>query len=52
MEVLGLESLTDGLQVLRYNETTAYIPHLDRIVDYSYLNREEHNFDSGEVGSN
>ena len=32
MDVLGfdtyIESFTDGLQVLRYNKTTAYVPHL------------------------
>ena len=35
------ESLTDGLQVLRYNKTTAYIPHLDWIDDYG--KKQEHN---------
>ena len=38
LDILGFdayeESLTDGLQVLRYNQTTAYIPHLDWIDDY------------------
>ena len=45
MTILGFdeyeESLTDGLQVLRYNKTTAYIPHLDWIDDIH--GREEHN---------
>eukprot|EP00956_Cyclotella_meneghiniana_P032300 scaffold88098_cov85-Cyclotella_meneghiniana.AAC.1 len=54
MDVLGFdiyqESLTDGLQVLRYNKTTAYIPHLDWIDDYQ--KQQEHNFDSAGVGSN
>ena len=54
MNVLGFdvyeEGLTDGLQVLRYNKTTAYVPHLDWIDDYQ--KREEHNFDSAGVGSN
>ena len=54
MDVLGFdeyeESLTDGLQVLRYNKTTAYIPHLDWIDDYG--KKEEHNFDSAGLGSN
>ncbi|KAL3800190.1 hypothetical protein HJC23_001111 [Cyclotella cryptica] len=54
MNVLGFdeyeESLTDGLQVLRYNKTTAYIPHLDWIDDYQ--KKEEHNYDSAGVGSN
>ncbi|EJK65613.1 hypothetical protein THAOC_13503 [Thalassiosira oceanica] len=54
MNVLGFdeyeESLTDGLQVLRYNKTTAYIPHLDWIDDYG--KKQEHNFDSAGLGSN
>ncbi len=54
MNVLGFdtytESFTDGLQVLRYNKTTAYIPHLDWIDDHH--KKEEHNFDSAGVGSN
>jgi len=54
MNVLGFdeyeESLTDGLQVLRYNKTTAYVPHLDWIDDYSKLN--EHDFDSEHLGTN
>ena len=54
MDVLGFdvyeESLTDGLQVLRYNKTTAYIPHLDWIDDYG--KQQEHNFDSAGLGSN
>ena len=54
MDILGFdiyqESLTDGLQVLRYNKTTAYIPHLDWIDDYQ--KQQEHNFDSAGVGSN
>jgi len=44
MDILGFdeyeESLTDGLQVLRYNKTTAYIPHLDWIDDYG--KKQEH----------
>lgn len=35
LEILGFDhyddSFTDGLQVLRYNKTTAYIPHMDWI---------------------
>ena len=35
MDILGfdtyVESLTDGLQVLRYNLTTGYYPHMDWI---------------------
>lgn len=45
-----IESLADGLQVLRYNKTTAYIPHLDWIDDD--FKREEHDFESLGVGSN
>ena len=52
IEVLGFdeyeESLTDGLQVLRYNKTTAYIPHLDWIDDYQ--KQQEHDFDSEHLG--
>ena len=54
MNVLGFdvyeEGLTDGLQVLRYNKTTAYVPHLDWIDDYQ--KQQEHNYDSEGVGSN
>ena len=35
------ESLTDGLQVLRYNKTTAYIPHLDWIDDIQKQNEHD-----------
>jgi hypothetical protein len=44
------ESYADGLQVLRYNKTTAYIPHMDWIDDPQ--KREEHNYDSSGVGTN
>ena len=54
MNVLGFEtyeeSLTDGLQVLRYNKTTAYVPHLDWIDDYG--KKQEHDFDTEHLGSN
>jgi len=53
-EVLGfdqyVESMADGLQVLRYNQTTAYVPHLDWIDDDHH--QQEHNFDSAGVGTN
>lgn len=53
-DVLGFdeyyESMADGLQVLRYNKTTAYVPHLDWIDDPG--RRQEHNFDSAGTGSN
>ena len=45
-----VESYTDGLQVLRYNKTTAYIPHMDWIDDPSGTN--SHDFDSSKVGTN
>jgi hypothetical protein len=54
LEVLGfdtyIESFTDGLQVLRYNKTTAYIPHMDWIDDPH--KREIHDFDSARKGTN
>mmetsp|Transcript_3677 Transcript_3677/g.7796 ORF Transcript_3677/g.7796 Transcript_3677/m.7796 type:complete len:714 (+) Transcript_3677:92-2233(+) len=54
MDILGFdeyeESLTDGLQVLRYNKTTGYFPHMDWIDDPR--KKEEHNFDSAGIGSN
>jgi len=53
-EVLGFdeytESFADGLQVLRYNQSTAYIPHLDWIDDD--YKRERHDFDSSAKGTN
>lgn len=45
-----VESYTDGLQVLRYNKTTAYIPHMDWIDDPGHTN--PHDFDSAKVGTN
>jgi len=54
MDILGfdeyVESLTDGLQVLRYNKTTGYYSHMDWIDDH--YKKEEHNYDSAGVGSN
>ncbi len=44
------DSFTDGLQVLRYNKTTAYIPHMDWIDDRR--KNEIHNYDSAGVGTN
>mmetsp|Transcript_45591 Transcript_45591/g.55332 ORF Transcript_45591/g.55332 Transcript_45591/m.55332 type:complete len:666 (+) Transcript_45591:50-2047(+) len=53
-EVLGIdkyeECFADGLQVLRYNKTNAYIPHLDWIDDPA--GRELHDYDSGKLGTN
>jgi len=52
--VLGFEkyddSFADGLQVLRYNVSTAYTSHLDWIDDYG--KKEEHDFDSEHLGTN
>jgi len=42
--------VTDGLQVLRYNQTMAYIDHMDWIDDLR--KKEEHNYDSMRLGSN
>lgn len=54
LEILGydeyLESHGDGLQLLRYNLTTAYIPHMDWIDDPS--GRLKHNYDSAHKGGN
>jgi len=43
------DNLADGLQILRYNRTTAYIPHLDWIDDSP---SQPHDFESGGLGSN
>lgn len=54
LEILGydeyIESHGDGLQILRYNKTTAYIPHMDWIDDQS--GRLKHNYDSAGKGGN
>ncbi len=54
LEMLGfdeyVESYTDGLQVLRYNKTTAYIPHMDWIDDPGLTS--PHDFESSKVGTN
>lgn len=44
------ESFADGLQVLRYNKTTAYVSHMDWIDDPG--NTSEHDFESSYVGTN
>jgi hypothetical protein len=44
------ESFADGLQVLRYNKTTAYVSHMDWIDDPGKTN--EHDFESSHVGTN
>ena len=52
-DVLGfdqyLEPYADGLQILRYNMSTAYIPHMDYL-DVTDLT--EHDFDSALKGGN
>ena len=52
-EVLGfdeyIESHSDGLQILRYNQTKAYTAHMDWIDDDG---KQEHNYDSGGKGGN
>lgn len=52
--VLGLdeyiEGHSDGLQILRYNKTTAYTPHQDYLDDPGEANF--FNFDSAGVGGN
>ncbi len=45
-----VESYTDGLQVLRYNKTTAYVPHMDWIDDPG--KRQHHDYDSAKMGTN
>eukprot|EP00555_Chaetoceros_dichaeta_P015251 CAMPEP_0198271268 /NCGR_PEP_ID=MMETSP1447-20131203/48553_1 /TAXON_ID=420782 /ORGANISM="Chaetoceros dichaeta, Strain CCMP1751" /LENGTH=601 /DNA_ID=CAMNT_0043963779 /DNA_START=237 /DNA_END=2039 /DNA_ORIENTATION=- len=54
MSALGFdeyhESYTDGLQVLRYNKTTAYIPHLDWIDDP--MGKETHDYITSKKGTN
>lgn len=44
------EGVTDGLQVLRYNQTAAYIDHMDYIEDHN--KQQPHNYDSAMLGSN
>ena len=53
-DLLGIfpydETLADGLQILRYNQTTAYIDHMDWIEP---MHGADHNFDSAtEEGTN
>ena len=53
-ETLGMDTYieghSDGLQILRYNKTTAYIPHMDYIDDPH--RRLRHNYDSAGQGGN
>jgi hypothetical protein len=52
VKLLGMEpyddEMTDGLQVLRYNVSTAYITHTDYLED----NGSGHDYDSANMGSN
>ena len=54
MTLLGfdeyMEGHTDGLQVLRYNKTTAYVPHMDYMEDPS--KKELYDYDSAKKGGN
>jgi len=54
MSALGFdkyeEGHTDGLQVLRYNLTKAYVPHMDYLSDNSKQAR--HDYDSAHLGGN
>jgi hypothetical protein len=45
-----LESFADGLQVLRYNESKAYIPHMDYLRDPGEL--DPYNYESWKTGGN
>ncbi|KAL7576628.1 hypothetical protein ACA910_005566 [Epithemia clementina (nom. ined.)] len=53
MSALGFdeyyESHTDGLQILRYNLTTAYVPHMDYLTDVA---REKYDYRSEGRGGN
>lgn len=52
--VLGIdeyvESMSDGLQILRYNLTTAYVPHMDYLEDRAKAST--YDYDSGGAGGN
>ncbi len=59
LEVLGMEGSyqqdwmghDDGIQVLRYNKTTAYVPHLDYFED-DKTGTTDHDYDSSRRGGN
>ncbi len=40
------ESFSDGLQVLRYNLSAAYVPHYDWISPSGEVNNNDHDYDS------
>ena len=54
MSMLGfdeyIESQTDGLQILRYNLTTAYTPHMDYLEDKGYT--QAYDYESDGRGGN
>jgi 2OG-Fe(II) oxygenase superfamily len=54
MQLLGfdeyIEEMTDGLQILRYNLTTAYTSHIDYLEDNS--NAESYDYDTSGKGGN
>ena len=54
MQLLGfdeyIEEMTDGLQILRYNLTTAYTPHLDYLEDKQLA--ESYDYDTSGTGGN
>jgi hypothetical protein len=45
-----IEGHTDGLQILRYNTTTAYIPHMDYMTERG--TKERHDYASARKGGN
>ena len=53
-KLLGFEKFddayADGLQVLRYNETTAYVPHMDYLDDKT--GKEAYDYDTSGKGGN
>ena len=44
------EEMTDGLQILRYNLTTAYVSHLDYLEDTGFV--EPYDYDTSKKGGN
>ena len=44
------EGITDGLEILRYNQTQAYAPHMDGVMDNQRV--KDHDFFSHELGTN
>jgi hypothetical protein len=46
-----VESFSDGIQMLRYNQSTAYDEHLDYVI-VGPGNEVEHDYDSSQTGGN